>query len=70
MRHDIWGSLSQALLFAVVGLVVFGIAFVVMEKLTPFSIRKEIETDQNSALAIVIAAVILGLAHIIAHAIG
>ena len=38
--------------------------------LTPFSIRKEIEEDQNVALGIVIGSVIIGLALIIAHAIG
>ena len=36
---------------------------------TPFSVRKEIEEDQNIALAIVIASVILGSALIIAAAI-
>ena len=35
----------------------------------PFSMRKEIEDDQNTALAIVIGAVILGLAIIIASTI-
>ena len=35
----------------------------------PFSVRKEIEDDQNVALAIVIASVILGSALIIAAAV-
>jgi putative membrane protein len=48
------------------GIVVFGLAFWVIVKITPFSIRKEIEDDQNTALAILIGAVILGLAVIIA----
>jgi len=47
-------------------LIVFGIAFWLMVKLTPFSIRKELEEDQNVAMAIVIGAVMLGLAIIIA----
>lgn len=51
------------------GLAVFGIAFSIMMKLTPFSIRKEIEEDQNIALAIVMAAVILGIALILKGAI-
>jgi putative membrane protein len=54
------------LIYTVFGLVIFGIAFWMMVKITPFSIRKEIEDDQNTALAIVIGAVILGLAIIIA----
>jgi putative membrane protein len=36
---------------------------------TPFSIRKEIEEDQNIALGILIGAIMLGLAIIIAAAI-
>jgi uncharacterized membrane protein YjfL (UPF0719 family) len=53
----------------VLGLIVFALAFLIIAKATPFSVRKEIEDDQNVALAIVIAAVILGSALIIAAAI-
>lgn len=52
--------------YTIFGLVIFGLAFWIMVKVTPFSIRKEIEEDQNTSLAIVIGAVILGLAIIIA----
>ena len=55
--------------FVVLGLIVFALAFLVIAKATPFSVRKEIEEDQNIALAIVIGAVILGSALIIAAAI-
>jgi putative membrane protein len=55
--------------FVVLGLIVFALAFLVIAKATPFSVRKEIEEDQNVALAIVIGAVILGSALIIAAAI-
>ena len=57
------------LIFVIIGLIVFAIAFLVIAKATPFSVRKEIEEDQNVALAIVIASVILGSALIIAAAI-
>jgi uncharacterized membrane protein YjfL (UPF0719 family) len=56
--------------FAGIGLVVFAIAFFVMVKVTPFSIRKEIEEDHNTSLAIIIAGVIIGISLIIASAIG
>ena len=55
--------------FVVLGLIVFALAFLVIAKSTPFSVRKEIEDDQNVALAIVIGSVILGSAIIIAAAI-
>ena len=61
--------LVTTLVFVILGLIVFALAFLVIAKSTPFSVRKEIEEDQNNALAIVIAAVILGSALIIAAAI-
>ncbi len=57
------------LVFVVLGLIIFALAFLVIAKATPFSVRKEIEEDHNVALAIVIAAVILGSALIIAAAV-
>jgi len=57
------------LVFVVLGLIVFALAFIVIAKAAPFSVRKEIEDDQNIALAIVIASVILGSALIIAAAV-
>jgi putative membrane protein len=53
------------LAYTVFGLIVFGIAFWIIVMITPFSIRKEIEEDQNISLAILIGAVMLGLAIII-----
>jgi len=61
--------LVTTVVFVVLGLIVFGLAFLVIAKATPFSVRKEIEEDHNVALAIVIAAVILGSSLIIAAAI-
>ena len=57
------------LVFVVFGLIVFALAFLIIAKATPFSVRKELEEDQNVALAIVIGAVILGSALIIAAAV-
>lgn len=48
------------------GMIIFGIAFAIIVKITPFSMRKEIEEDQNIALAILVGSVMLGLAIIIA----
>jgi putative membrane protein len=54
--------------YTIFGVIVFGLAYWVMVKVSPFSIRQEIETDHNTALAILMASVILGLAIIIAAA--
>ena len=61
--------LVTTLVFVILGLIIFALAFFVIAKATPFSVRKEIEEDQNVALAIVIASVILGSALIIAAAV-
>lgn len=52
-----------------VGLVVFALAFWIIQKATPFSVRKEIEEDHNIALAVIVGSVILGIAIIIGAAI-
>jgi uncharacterized membrane protein YjfL (UPF0719 family) len=62
-------TVITTLIFVLFGLIVFALAFLVIGKATPFSVRKEIEEDHNVALAIVIASVILGSALIIAAAI-
>lgn len=59
----------ESLVFVGIGIVTFALAFFIMVKITPFSIRKEIEEDQNTSLGIVIGSVFLGLAIIIAAAI-
>lgn len=56
-------------IFTAFGLLVFGLAYIIIVKATPFSIRKELEEDQNVALAVVIGAVIIGISLIIAAAI-
>jgi hypothetical protein len=57
------------LVFVLLGLLVFALAFVIIVKASPFSVRKELADDQNVALAIVIGSVIIGSAIIVAAAI-
>ena len=61
--------LATTLIFVFIGLVVFGIAYFIIVKVSPFSVKKEIEDDQNTALAIIIGAIIIGVALIISAAI-
>lgn len=55
--------------FAGIGLAVFGIAFWLITRIAPFSIKKEIEEDHNVALAVIIAGVLIGISLIIAAAV-
>jgi uncharacterized membrane protein YjfL (UPF0719 family) len=67
--EELFKNFLTAVVFAALGLVLFSVAFLIMSKAAPFSIRKELEQDQNTALAIVMGAVILGVAIIVAAAI-
>ena len=58
-----------SLIFTGIGIAVFGVAFLIIRAITPFSLRKELEEDQNTSVGIVIGSVILGLSIIIAAAI-
>jgi putative membrane protein len=62
-------SLISVFAYSVFGVVIFAIAFFVMVKITPFSVVKEIEDDQNTSLAILFGSVFIGLSIIIAAAI-
>jgi putative membrane protein len=58
-----------AVVFSIAGVIAFGASLWIMNRLSPFSLRKEIEEDQNSAVAVIIGSMILGIAIIIASAI-
>ena len=62
-------ALIEVVVFSVVGIVVFAVAFVVIARLSPFSLRKELEEDQNTALGVVLGSMIIGLSMIISAAI-
>jgi len=59
--------LVTTLIFVSIGLVFFTVAYFILGKM--FSIHKEIEEDQNTALGIVIGSIMIGIAIIIAAAI-
>ncbi len=59
----------DSLLYSILGGLILLAFFYVVQKVLPFSMRKEIEEDQNTSLAIVIASVMIGLSIIIAAAI-
>jgi hypothetical protein len=62
-------NLAQAVVYVVVGLGLFGVAYLIIDKVTPFSLRKELIEDRNQALAIVLGSVFISIALILAAAI-
>ena len=59
----------STLAFSVLGLLLFALAFWIMKLAMPFSLRKEIEEDQNVALGIIIGSIIIGIALIVSAAV-
>ena len=58
-----------SILYALLGVLVFWISFVVIDKLTPYDLWREIVEKQNKSLALVVAAMCLGISIIVAAAI-
>ncbi|MDO5290390.1 MAG: DUF350 domain-containing protein [Pseudomonadota bacterium] len=58
-----------SILFALVGVAVFWLCFVLIDKITPVNLWREIVEKQNRALALVVAAMCLGISIIVAAAI-
>ena len=64
-----WENVVNVLVFAVLGILIFVIAFVILDKLTPYHLWKEIVHEHNMALAVLIGFLSLGLCLIIASAV-
>ena len=58
-----------SILFALIGVLIFWICFLIIDKLTPYDLWGEIVEKQNVALALVVAAMSLGISIIVAAAI-
>jgi putative membrane protein len=63
------GFLLNALIYAVLGIVIFVISFMVLDKMTPYALWKEIVEEKNVALAVLVGAMSLGMCIIIASAV-
>ena len=59
-----------SILYALVGVVVFWICFLIIDKITPADMWAEIVEKQNLALGVVVAAMSLGISIIVAAANG
>ena len=62
----LWRLLLDATLFGIAGIVLLIIGYYVWELITPYNLRREIHENKNVAVAIVVAAFILGMAVVIA----
>ena len=62
-------TLVTTLIFVLIGLIFFAVSFFILDRTMPYSVHKEIEEDQNTALGLIIGSMMLGIALIIAAAI-
>ncbi len=69
MPTDFVPDLIAALVYALLGILAFVVAFLVIDRLTPGSLWKEIIEEHNTALAIMMGALSIALAIVIAAAI-
>lgn len=58
-----------SILFALIGVVIFWLSFLLIDKLTPYNLWQELVEKHNMALGMVVAAMSLGISIIVAAAI-
>ena len=63
------GYLLNALVYSLLGIILFIISFAILDKLTPYALWKEIVEEKNIALAIMVGLMSLGMCVIIAAAV-
>ena len=63
------GVMLASVLYAIIGVVVLWVSFVVIDKLTPYRLWDEICEKKNVALAIVVAGMFIAIGQIVAAAI-
>jgi uncharacterized membrane protein YjfL (UPF0719 family) len=66
---NLGSNFIAAVVFALLGVVLFVVGFIIFDKITPGSLWKELLEDQNTALGVLMAGVAIAIAIIIAAAI-
>ncbi len=62
-------ALLNAIVYALLGILIFVVAFFLIDRLTPYHLWKEIVDDKNVALAILVGSMSIGMCFIIAMAV-
>lgn len=61
--------LGASLIYSLMGVAIFWLCFIIIDKLTPYQLWKNIVEDKNQALATIVAAMCISIAIIIAASI-
>lgn len=62
-------NVVNAIVYAAIGIIIFALAFAIIDKVTPYNLWKEIVQEHNTALALLLGAMSLGICIIIAAAV-
>jgi len=62
-------NVLNAVVYALLGIVIFVLAFVIVDKATPYHLWNEIVREKNVALAVLVGAMSIGMCIIIAAAV-
>jgi uncharacterized membrane protein YjfL (UPF0719 family) len=63
------GYILNAVVYSVLGIIIFSLAFMIIDKMTPYDLWREICQEKNTALAIMVGAMSIGVCIIIAAAV-
>ncbi len=61
--------LLNAVLYAVLGIIILVVSFIIVDKMTPYDLWKEVVEEKNMALAVLVGFMSLGVSIIIASAV-
>ena len=64
------GHIVASIVYSLIGVAIFALAFLLIERIAPFSLRKELAEDDNVAVGVVHGSIVIGRSIIIASAIG
>ncbi|HEY4372034.1 MAG TPA: DUF350 domain-containing protein [Burkholderiales bacterium] len=62
-------NIINSLIYSVLGVIVFWVSFIIIDKITPYDLWGEIVEKRNTALAFVVGAMCLGIAIVVAASI-
>ncbi|MDB5805562.1 MAG: hypothetical protein JWN73_2884 [Betaproteobacteria bacterium] len=62
-------NIINSLIYSILGVIVFWVSFIIIDKITPYDLWGEIVEKRNTALAFVVGAMCLGIAIVVAASI-
>jgi putative membrane protein len=62
-------NLINSVIYSLLGVIIFWVCFIIIDKITPYDLWREVVEKNNLSLAIIVAAMCLGIAIIVAAAI-